>query len=135
MISSLTRYSVFALQSRNDAVYETIRLEQRFVASLQGKIKDPLSFNDSTFDEATSLATIAKASFGCGIVFYHIMKQILAVLYGRYTEALAAAEQAEPVLGAAMAMPIEATYHFFHALTLTASIPPPRRLNRSTTVG
>src|SRR4029077_9167907 len=48
---------------------------------------------------------------------------ILAVLYGRYTEALAAAEQAEPVLGAAMAMPIEATYHFFHALTIAALYP------------
>ena len=120
VLSLSTRYSAFAQQSRNDAVYETIRLEQRFVTSLQGKTKDPLSFDDSTFDEATCLAAIAKASFGCGIVFYHIMKQILAVLYGRYAEALAAAGQAEPVLGAAMAMPIEATYHFFHALTLTA---------------
>ena len=123
VLSSSARYSGFAQQSRNDAVYETIRLEQRFVASLQGRTKDPLSFDDSTFDEGACLATIAKASFGCGIVFYHIMKQMLAVLYGRYTEALAAAEQAEPVLGAAMAMPIEATYHFFHALTLTALYP------------
>jgi PAS domain S-box-containing protein len=48
------------------------------------------------------------------------MKQILAFVHGRHTEALDAAAQAEPILGAAMAMPIEATYHFYHALTLTA---------------
>jgi PAS domain S-box-containing protein len=120
VLSSATRYAAFARQSRNDAVFETIRLEQQFVASLQGRTKDPLSFDDGTFDEAACFAIIVKAAFGCGIVFYHIMKQILAVLYGRYEEAMEAAAEAEPVLGAAMAMPIEATYHFCHALTLTA---------------
>src|SRR5260370_6956700 len=48
------------------------------------------------------------------------MKQIIAVLYGRYEEAMEAGAEAEAVLGGAMAMPIEATYHFCHALTLTA---------------
>jgi PAS domain S-box-containing protein len=123
VLSSATRYAAFARQSRNDAVFETIRLEQQFVASLQGRTKDPLSFDDGTFDEAACFAIIVKAAFGCGIVFYHIMKQILAVLYGRYEEAMEAAAEAEPVLGAAMAMPIEATYHFCHALTLTALYP------------
>jgi len=123
VLASSTRYAAFARQSRNDAVYETIRLEQRFVASLQGQTKDPLSFDDGGFDEAASLAAVTRAAFGCGIVFYHIMKQIIAVLYGRYDEAISAAEHAEPVLGAAMAMPIEASFHFFHALTLTALYP------------
>jgi len=123
VLSSSTRYAAFAQQSRNDAVYQTIRLEQRFIASLQGRTKDPVTFDDDTLDEAACVAGITKAAFGCGIVFYHIMKQILGFLYGQYAKALASAEQAEPVLGAAMAMPIEATYHFFHALTLTALYP------------
>ncbi len=123
VLASSARYQAFAQQSHNHAVYETIRLEQRFVASLQGRTPAPLSFNDGTFDEAASLAAIAKAAFGCGVVFYHIMKQILAVLYGRYAEAMDAAAQAERVLGAAMAMPIEATYHFYHALALAALYP------------
>ena len=63
---------------------------------------------------------IVQATFGCGIVSYRIMQQILAFVHGQYAEALEAAAQAEPMLGAAMAMPIEATYHFCHALTLTA---------------
>ena len=117
------RNAKFARQSHNDAVYQTIQLEQQFVSSLQGKTSDPLKFDAAGFDEAASLATIAKAAFGCGMVFHPIIKQILAFLHGRHAEALDAARLAEPMLGAAMATPIEATHHFYHALTLTALYP------------
>jgi len=117
------RNAAFARQSHIAAVYETIRLEQQFVASLQGRTSDALKFDEGGFDEAASLGAIASAAFGCGIVFHHIMKQMLAFLHGRHAEALEAARQAEPTLGAAMAMPIEATHHFYHALTLTALYP------------
>ena len=104
-------------------MYQTIELEQQFVASLQGRTSDPLTFDAAGFDEGASLATIEKSSFGCGIVFHRIMKQILAFLHGRHAEALDAARLAEPMLGAARATPIEATHHFYHALTLTALYP------------
>ena len=117
------RNAKFARQSHNDAVHQTIQLEQQFITSLQGRTSDPLKFDADGFDEGASLAAIAKAAFGCGIVFHHILKQILAFLYGRYSEALAAARLAEPMLGAAMATPIEATHHFYYALTLTALYP------------
>ena len=117
------KYAAFARQSRNQAVCETVRLEQQFIASLQGSVTNPLTLEDSTFDETACFANIVKASFGCGIVFYHIMKQMLAFLGGRYTEALDSAVQAEAVLGPAMGMPIEATFYFFHALTLAALYP------------
>ncbi|MGH8139279.1 MAG: trifunctional serine/threonine-protein kinase/ATP-binding protein/sensor histidine kinase [Steroidobacteraceae bacterium] len=122
------RNAEFARQSHNDAVYQTIQLEQQFVTSLQGRTSDPLKFDAAGFDERASLAAIAKADFGCGIVFHPIMKQILAFLHGRHAEALDAAQLAEPMLGAAMATPIEATHHFYHALTLTALYPsaPPK---------
>ena len=117
------RNAEFARQSHIDAVYQTIELEQQFVASLQGRTSDPLTFDAAGFDEGASLATIEKSSFGCGIVFHRIMKQILAFLHGRHAEALDAARLAEPMLGAARATPIEATHHFYHALTLTALYP------------
>jgi PAS domain S-box-containing protein len=117
------KYADFARQSHNEAVYETIRLEQRFIASLQGEATVPLSFDDGKFDEAACFAAIEEANFGCGIVFYNIMRQILAFLDGRYEEALDFAIRTEPVLGAVMSMPIEATYQFFFALTLTALFP------------
>jgi PAS domain S-box-containing protein len=114
------KYAAFARQSHNDAVYETIRLEQQFVASLQGRTSDPLAFDADGFDEAACFNAVVKAAFGCGIVFYHLMKQTLAVIHGRHAEALAAGARAEPVLGAAMAMPIEATYYFNKALAMAA---------------
>ena len=95
------RKAEFARQSHIDAVYQTIELEQQFVASLQGRTSDPLRFDAGGFDERASLAAIEKSSFGCGIVFHQIMKQILAFLHGRYAEALDAARLAEPMLGAA----------------------------------
>jgi PAS domain S-box-containing protein len=117
------RNAEFARQGHNDAVYQTIQLEQQFISSLQGRTSDPLKFDAAGFDEGVSFAAIAKAAFGCGMVFHPIMKQILAFLHGRHAEALDAARLAEPMLGAAMATPIEATHHFYHALTLTALYP------------
>jgi predicted ATPase/signal transduction histidine kinase/GAF domain-containing protein len=117
------KYAAFAEQSRNEAVCETIRLEQHFVASLQGRTKDLATLDDGTFLEAECLAALVKADFVCGIVFYHIMKQMLAYLDGRFEEALECAVRAAPAIGAVVAMPIEATYHFLHALTLTALYP------------
>jgi PAS domain S-box-containing protein len=118
-----TRNAEFARQSHIDAVCQTIELQQQFVASLQGSTSGPLTFDAAGFDEGASLATIEKASFGCGIVFHRIMKQILAFVHGRHSDALDAARLAEPLLGAARATPIEATHHFYHALTLTALYP------------
>jgi predicted ATPase/signal transduction histidine kinase len=117
------KYAAFARQSHNDAVYETIRIEQQFVASLQGRSVNPLGLGDNTFDERASLAIIVNATFGCGIAFYHIMKQILAFHNDEYAQALDYAAQAERVLPAVMSMPIEATWHFYHALILTALYP------------
>jgi PAS domain S-box-containing protein len=117
------KYAALARDSHNDAVHETIRLEQQFVASLRGKTTETLKLNDDKFDEAACFGAITKANFGCGIVFYHIIKLMLAFLDGRYADALNAARAAETTLRAAMALPIEATYHFFHALTLAALYP------------
>jgi len=114
------KHAAFARQSHNDAVLETIRLEQQFVASLRGVTTDPLKLGDATFDDAACFRAIEKANFGCGIVFYHIMKLILAFHDGRYDDASKAASDAAPMLGAAMALPIEPTFYFFDALTLAA---------------
>jgi PAS domain S-box-containing protein len=114
------RNAEFARQAHIEAVYQTVALQQQFIASLQGRTSDPLTFDAEGFDEGASLDVIARSSFGCGIVFHRIMKQVLAFLHGRLTEALDAAREAELMLGAARATPIEATHHFYHALTLTA---------------
>ena len=117
------KYGAIAQQCHNDAVCETIRLEQQFIASLQGRTKALSTLDTESFDETRCLAAIVKANFGCGFVFYHVMKQMLAFLDHRFEQALGFAIQTESAIGAVVAMPIEATYHFLHALTLTALYP------------
>ncbi|MGZ3292135.1 MAG: AAA family ATPase [Xanthobacteraceae bacterium] len=114
------RNAEFASQTHIDAVYQTIALQQQFIASLQGGTSDPLAFDAAGFNEVASLDAIARSSFGCGIVFHRVMKQVLAFLHGQFAGALEAVREAELMLDAARATPIEATHHFYHALTLTA---------------
>jgi predicted ATPase/signal transduction histidine kinase len=120
VVAAAAKYAAFARQSNNAAVYQTIRLEQQFALSLQGQTDGPLGMSGPSFDEAESLEVIVKSTFGCGIVLYHIMRQILAFHQGEPGEALAAATAAEPFLGSAMAMAMESTHHLFHGLTLAA---------------
>ncbi|WP_437589907.1 AAA family ATPase [Sorangium sp. So ce1000] len=117
------RFASFARKTGNHAVLETIRLERQFLRSLEGLTAADASLNEeglAEFSEEACLSALTRASFGCGIAFYHIIRLILLYSHGRPEEALAAAEAARPVLGAVMAMPIEATYHFYLALTLIA---------------
>lgn len=114
------RFASFASKTGNQAVLETIRLEQQFLRSLKGLTAADASLSEEGFAEEECLAALTRASFGCGIAFYHIIRLILLYSHGRFDEALAAAEAARPVLGAVMAMPIEATYHVYLALTLVA---------------
>jgi predicted ATPase/signal transduction histidine kinase/tRNA A-37 threonylcarbamoyl transferase component Bud32 len=119
------RYAAFTKGSHNKAIYELIRLEQQFIASLRGLTRHPVSFDDDRFDEAASLAAITRA-YGTGVAFFYIMKLVAAATFGLYAEALDAARRAQPVLGEVRAMPIEATYHFYYALTLAALDPQTR---------
>lgn len=117
------KYAALAHESHNDAVHETIRFEQQFVVSLRGKTTETLKLNSATFDEATRFDALNKANFGCGLVVYHVIKLMLAFLDGRYEEALNVAIKTEAILRSAMALSIEATFHFFHGLTLAALYP------------
>ncbi|MDB4964703.1 MAG: Signal transduction histidine kinase CheA [Myxococcales bacterium] len=120
VLAGSARFAAVARQTNNDAVYQTIRLEQQFVASLQGKTDDPLGMQDASFDESASIGVVVKATFGTGIAMYQIMKEILAFHEGRYDEAHAAANAAKPLLPSIMAVPIEATHHFYEGLTMAA---------------
>lgn len=114
------KYEEFARRSRNEPVYQTIKLEQQFARALMGETPALDSLSDASFDESAALASVTAASFGCGVVFYHIMKLIACYLNGDERAAQASMTEAEAVLGAAMAMPIEATFTFFKALLLAA---------------
>ncbi|MGZ6971954.1 MAG: ATP-binding protein, partial [Thermoanaerobaculia bacterium] len=52
------RYASFARDSRNEAVHQTIRMEQQFLACLAGRTRGSTSFDDDAFQEAPCVATI-----------------------------------------------------------------------------
>lgn len=125
ILAASTRYADFTRQTNNEPIHETIRLEQQFLKCLQGRTRAPLSFDepDGSFDETRSVAALTDASFFPGVFFYHAMKFFAAYLLGELDEALRSAAQAEALLAAALAMPIYATFHFYHALALLAVMP------------
>ncbi|XYI00972.1 AAA family ATPase [Sorangium sp. So ce1128] len=114
------KHIAFARQTHNDVVYHVLRVEEQFAASLKGATQAPTSFSDGTFDEESCIAALKKAGFGLGITYYHIMKQIATFTHERYAEALQSATSAASMLRQVASMAIEATHHFYHALTLTA---------------
>jgi diguanylate cyclase (GGDEF)-like protein len=113
------RFAVFAQESHNDIVYHMIRLEEQFVLSLQGKTRSLTDFSDDAFDEADCVAVFEQADHGFGLAVYSIMKQITAFHAGQFGEALEWADRVAPLLTQLTSYPVEATYHFYRALTLT----------------
>jgi tetratricopeptide (TPR) repeat protein len=110
-------------------VYQTIRLEQQFVVSLQGDTFASAGLEGGPFDEATAVEKLTQATFGGGLAVHHVIRQMSAFLLGRYEEALEAAARAAEVVTTVLTLPIEATHHFYLALALAALHPqaPPAR--------
>jgi PAS domain S-box-containing protein len=114
------RYSVFARQTRNNVVCETIRLCEQYAASLKGSTSHPGSFSDAAFDEAASLEVIETARSGLSMTAYHILKLADACIFGRHDQAEHHALCAAATLRDVMATALEAMFHFYRALTLAA---------------
>ncbi|MDC3958994.1 AAA family ATPase [Polyangium jinanense] len=106
-------FVTFAKRTNNRPIELTIKLEEQYFRALIGSDVTSMS---PAFDEANALAQIHAASFGCGIAFHHILRLFQLYTFGRPAEALAELEHIRPVLGAVMAMPIEATLALYVAL-------------------
>ena len=120
VIELARRYAAFNQRSHNDILCNVDRFEEQFALSLQGKTQSLTDFNDASFDEAACIAAIEQASFGIGIGYYRIMKQIAAYVAGQFDEALKWAERVVPVLASVSSMAIWGAYYFYYALTLAA---------------
>jgi predicted ATPase/signal transduction histidine kinase len=123
VLKILQKYMSFARQNHNETVFQSLRMDQQFVAALKGTTREVGSMDDDTFQETECFAIFEKARFGAGSALGQLAKQILAFTYEQYPKALAAAAQVSSNLSTVRAQPSEATYHFYHALTLTALYP------------
>ncbi|MEH1975667.1 MAG: AAA family ATPase [Nostoc sp.] len=120
---SLEKYTAYARQSKHDAVYQTIRLQQMLLMNLRGLTYQNLTLNDDSFDESRALSVITDAGFVSGIIFYHIIKLIIFFTYRQYTEGLNCALELSKYPVTTLALPIETDYVLYYSLTLTALYP------------
>ncbi|MBN3896729.1 MAG: AAA family ATPase [Nostoc sp. NOS(2021)] len=117
---SLEKYTTFARQSKHEAVYQTIRLQQMLLMNLRGLTYHNLTLSDDNFDESGALSIITDAGFVSGIIFYQIIKLIIFFTYRQYTEALNSALELSQLPVTTLALPIETDYILYYSLTLTA---------------
>jgi signal transduction histidine kinase len=119
VLSLSKQYASFSLGSGNEALHQTIVLEQQLLKCLMGETDGDASFSDEGIDELSCVERIAGGSFSCGVMYFHTMKTMAAYLMGEDDASHAHAEEAKKLLAAAMAQPMEAMYYFLHALVLT----------------
>ena len=110
----------FARKVKFDDVADIIVSQQRLIATMQGRTANFSTFNDTQFDEATFEAQIAKGRSAMMIGWYWIVKLKARFLSGNYAEALAAVDNAKPVLAATAGLIQRLDYFYYAALTVSA---------------
>lgn len=115
-------YQGFARRHGNQALLRLLRGYEQLAATLIGE--------DGADDAGGAIADFGQGSFGAARARYLLMRQVAAFIFGRYDEALEAAEAAGANLHFFLASFNETTHHFYHALAMTAlyrAAPPARR--------
>jgi predicted ATPase/signal transduction histidine kinase len=123
VVALAQHYEVLARQYHNDVIAEVVRVEAQFGRALQGKTRSLTDLSDDSFDETARVAAIEEAGFGLGVAYHRIMRLVAAYHAGRFEEALEWADRGAPRLLHVASMANEATFHFFHGLTMTALWP------------
>ncbi len=107
----------FARKAQYADIADIIVSQQRFVATMQGRSATFSTFNDAQFDQAGFEARITAP---LTLAWYWIAKLKARFLSGDYAEALAAADNAKPVLAAAVSLIHHLDYPYYTALTVSA---------------
>ncbi|UOD28293.1 AAA family ATPase [Massilia violaceinigra] len=105
-------YQGFARRHGNHALLRLLRGYEQLAATFIGE--------DGGADAGGAIADFGQGSFGAARARYLLMQQVAAFSFGRYEEALAAAEAAAANLHFFLASLNETTHHFYHALAMTA---------------
>jgi predicted ATPase/signal transduction histidine kinase/GAF domain-containing protein len=110
----------FARKARYRDAADIIVSQQRFIATMQGRTGAFSTFSDAQFDEATFEAQLTGDRTSMLIYSYRILKLEARFLSGDFVEALAAAGEATPLLGASAGQIQQLNYFYYTALTVSA---------------
>ncbi|HEY0712287.1 MAG TPA: ATP-binding protein, partial [Polyangia bacterium] len=112
------RFAKFASQMKSDIVLLPYQRMLSFVDCLYGLTGHQSLFPGSDADDRRPARLLEEARFLGASAHDHLLNQIVTVVFGNFTEALATAEAAKPYLPAVAGTTIEASFHFYYALAL-----------------
>lgn len=107
----IEKYSAFALSNKCFNTHRIIDCTKRFIATLEGH-------DDFRGQGLELLVALEAEGYGSGVVFYHVMQQILFFQCDDFDTSLLHASKVDPFLSAATAMPIVSTFKFYRAMAL-----------------
>jgi PAS domain S-box-containing protein len=110
----------FTLRAKLDDVADIIVIQQRFIATMQGRTANFSTFSDTQFDEAAFEARLTAGRMPILIGWYWILKLKARFLSSDYAEALEAAEKAKQLLEASIGQIAVLDYFYYAALTVAA---------------
>jgi len=110
----------FVRKARFRDIADGIVYHQRLIATMQGRTATFSTFSDAQFDEAAFEAQVTDDRMNSLVCGYWIMKLQARFLAGEYVTALAAAQQAKPLLGAMVGQIPLLDYFYYTALTVAA---------------
>jgi predicted ATPase len=109
----------FVRKARFRHIADSIVIQQRLIAAMQGRTATLSTFSDAQFDEAALEAQLTDERLL--VCLYWINKLKARFLSGEYVAALAAAEQAKPLMGSMGGeVPALLDYSYYTALTVAA---------------
>jgi len=110
----------FVRKARFRDLSDNVVIQQRFIATMQGRTATLSTFSDAHFDEAAFEAQLTVDRMPLIISLYWILKLKARFLSGDYPEALAAADKAKALLWAPASQVQLIDYHYYDALTVSA---------------
>ena len=123
-LDAVWRETEVALDFTRRAKYADIEsivvIQQRFIATMQGRTATFSTFNDAQFDEAAFEAGLTPVRMPILIGWYWILKLKARFLSGDFAAALAAAAKAKPLLNASVGQVAVLDYYLYAALTVCA---------------
>jgi predicted ATPase/GAF domain-containing protein len=109
----------FARKARFHDIADAIVIHQRLIAAMQGRTATLSTFGDAQFDEAVLGAQLT-VDRGTERLSYWMTKLQARFLAGEYVAALAAAQEAKPLLGIVVGQIKLLDYFYYTALTVAA---------------
>jgi PAS domain S-box-containing protein len=110
----------FVRKARFRDIADSIVIQQRLIATMQGRTATFFTFSDAQFDEAAFEAQLTDDRMSSVVCAYWIIKLQARFLAGEYGAALAAAQQAKPLLRAMLGQIPLLDYYYYSALTVAA---------------